>query len=46
MIIEMNKRTGHIYRFSANDVILRIIFLKHDNVKLRNYSQNNLVRIK
>ena len=46
MIIEMKKRTGHVYRFSANDVILRIIFLKHDNVKLRNYCQNNLTKIR
>ena len=46
MIIEMEKRTGHVYRYSANDRILRNIFLKHDNVKLRNYCQSNLVKIK
>lgn len=28
MIIEMEKRTGHVYRYSANDVILRTILLK------------------
>ena len=46
MIIEMEKRTGHVYRYSANDVILRIIFLKNNINELRNYCQNNLVKIK
>ncbi|MDE6501880.1 MAG: hypothetical protein K2L10_07315 [Ruminococcus sp.] len=46
MIIEMEKRTGHVYRYSANDRILRNIFLKNDNVELRNYCQNNLTKIR
>ena len=46
MIMNMKKITGHVYRYSADDVILRIIFSKNDNDELRNYCQNNLVRIK
>lgn len=46
MIRAMQKRTGHVYRFSANDMILRQIFLKNDDEDLRNYCQNNLIRIK
>ncbi len=46
MIMEMYKRTGHVYRFSANDTILRDIFLENDNNELINYCNNNLVLIK
>ncbi len=46
MIKKMQEKTGHVYRFSANDVILRIIFLNNNINTLRNYCQNNLVQIK
>lgn len=46
MIREMYKRTGHVYRFSANDMTLRQIFLKNDIEELRNYCNNNLIKIK
>lgn len=46
MIMEMYRRTGHVYRFSANDSILRTIFLKNDNSELINYCNKNLVMIK
>ncbi len=46
MIMNMKKITGHVYRYSADDVILRIIFSKNDNDELRNYCQSNLLEIK
>ncbi len=46
MIRELYKRTGHVYRFSANDMLLREIFLNNDNYNLRNYCHNNLLMIK
>lgn len=46
MIKKMQEKTGHVYRFSANDVILRIIFLNNNINTLKNYCQNNLVQIK
>ncbi len=35
-----------VYRFSANDTILKVIFSKNDNNLLRNYCQNKLVKIR
>lgn len=46
MIMEMYKRTGCVYRYSANDRILRYIFSKCSNMNLIYYCQNYLKRIK
>lgn len=39
MIMEMYKRTGCVYRYSANDRILQYIFLNRSNARLINYCQ-------
>ena len=46
MITPLAERTGHVYRFSANDLVLRSVFQTKNDAELINYCNAKLKRIK